>query len=193
MKNLFVLIAVFTIFTIGHSQSKSTSSRFSKFISQINGDLNKDNIKDVVKVYKDPRKGDFKTSVFFGTPDGNYKLIIENSTLLSNSEGRMEVENFPSIEIKKGILDLTYELMRGQHNYKFRYQNGNFEMIGFKRSSSDGHAYFETEEANLSTRTKITTVERYDVENEKPEITKEKMAIAKLPIFQTFNPETSKY
>ncbi|SHM48555.1 hypothetical protein [Flavobacterium xanthum] len=192
MKKLFVLIAVLAICS-SHSQSKIVNRRFTKFISQIEGDLNKDNIKDIVKVQKDPKNGDYKTAVFFETPDGKYKLICYNSSLLAYSDDRTEVENHPYLEINKEILILNYELLRGQHNYKFRYQKGSFEMIGYNSISSDGYGYLEKQDANLSTKIKIRTVEQCDVENIKPKVTTERLMINKLPIFQTFNPQTFNY
>ncbi len=155
--------------------------------------MNKDNISDVVKVYKDSKKGDFKVSIFFGTQDCKYTLINENTNLLSVLNGIISVENLPLIEIKKGVLILNYELLRGQRNYKFRFQNSNFEMIGYNSISSDGNDYMEKVDINLSTKIKITTLERYDVENTKPTIKKEKITIASLPNFQTFNPDKFEY
>ena len=199
MKKLLLLIAFISISGVSHSQSaavkrkSTTNNRFSKLITKIDGDLNKDNISDVVKVYKDPKKGDFKASIFFGTQDGKYTLINENTNLLSVSNGIMSVENLPLIEIKKGVLILNYELLRGQRNYKFRFQNSNFEMIGYNSISSDGNDYMEKVDINLSTKIKITTLERYDVENTKPTIKKEKITIASLPNFQTFNPDKFEY
>lgn len=199
MKKLLFLIAFISISGVSHSQSaavkrkSTTNNRFSKLITKIDGDLNKDNISDVVKVYKDPKKGDFKASIFFGTQDGKYTLINENTNLLSVSNGIMSVENLPLIEIKKGVLILNYELLRGQRNYKFRFQNSNFEMIGYNSISSDGNDYMEKVDINLSTKIKITTLERYDVENTKPTIKKEKITIASLPNFQTFNPDKFEY
>lgn len=199
MKKLLLLIVFATISSLSHSQSaaikikSTTNARFSKIVKKIDGDLNKDNISDVVKVFKDPKKGDFKASIFFGTQDGKYTLINDNTTLLSVSDGTISDENFPLIEIKKGILILNYELLRGQSNYKFRFQNSNFEMIGYDSTSSDGNGYMEKMDINLSTKIKITTLERYDVENSKPEIKKEKITIASLPKFQTFNPAKFEY
>ena len=199
MKKLLFLIVFAAISSLSHSQSaaikikSTTNARFSKLVKKIDGDLNKDNISDVVKVFKDPKKGDFKASIFFGTQDGKYTLINDNTTLLSVSDGTISDENFPLIEIKKGILILNYELLRGQSNYKFRFQNSNFEMIGYDNTSSDGNGYMEKVDINLSTKIKITTLERYDVENSKPEIKKEKITIASLPKFQTFNPVKFEY
>ena len=199
MKKLLFLIVFAAISSLSHSQSaaikikSTTNARFSKLVKKIDGDLNKDNISDVVKVFKDPKKGDFKVSIFFGTQDGKYTLINDNTTLLSVSDGTISDENFPLIEIKKGILILNYELLRGQSNYKFRFQNSNFEMIGYDNTSSDGNGYMEKVDINLSTKIKITTLERYDVENSKPEIKKEKITIASLPKFQTFNPVKFEY
>ena len=199
MKKLLFLIVFAAISSLSHSQSaaikikSTTNARFSKLVKKIDGDLNKDNISDVVKVFKDPKKGDFKASIFFGTQDGKYTLINDNTTLLSVSDGTISDENFPLIEIKKGILILNYELLRGQSNYKFRFQNSNFEMIGYDSTSSDGNGYMEKMDINLSTKIKITTLERYDVENSKPEIKKEKITIASLPKFQTFNPVKFEY
>ena len=199
MKKLLFLIVFAAISFISHSQSaaikikSTTNARFSKLVKKIDGDLNKDNISDVVKVFKDPKKGDFKASIFFGAQDGKYTLINDNTTLLSVSDGTISDETFPLIEIKKGILILNYELLRGQSNYKFRFHNSNFEMIGYASTSSDENGFMEKVDINLSTKIKITTLERYDVENSKPEIKKEKITIASLPKFQTFNPVKFEY
>ena len=57
---------------------------------------------------------------------------------------------------------MNFELLRGHYKHKFRFQNGNFELIGFSEVSSDGHGVMQTTDYNLSTGIRVEKSERYD-------------------------------
>ncbi len=66
--------------------------------------------------------------------------------------------------INKGVLSVNFELLRGHFEHKFRYQNGNFELIGFSSVNSDGQGVMTTTDFNLSTGIRIEKSERYDTD-----------------------------
>lgn len=80
------------------------------------------------------------------------------------------------------------ELLRGNVSYKFRYQNGSFENIGFTKDVSDGHSSMYLTDFNLSTGVHVYKRENYETGRV---ITNEKkiVKIRPLPKLQYFNPD----
>lgn len=130
----------------------------------ITGDLNKDGITDKIVIThpRDPEKisvrddgfeYDFNQpimSIYFGEADGGFKLFKRYEKLLPyQSDEFLFIENL-NIEITpKGILSIAYSTFASAGSYGvpslkylFRYQNGDFYLIGkdeseFSRSSGN--------------------------------------------------------
>jgi hypothetical protein len=106
-----------------------------------------------------------------------------------NQRARRLVYNksFGDIEIISGALRIYEQLLRGNYTHTFRYQNGNFEMIGYKEINSDGRGKIYETDFNLSTGVRIEKGVNY--ENDKVlSNTKTKMLIRPLPRLQDFIP-----
>jgi len=68
------------------------------------------------------------------------------------------------VAIKAGILHVNFEVLRGHFEHAFRFQKGNFELIGFTKVNSEGNGIIETIDFNLLSGIRIETTERYDID-----------------------------
>jgi hypothetical protein len=117
------------------------------------GDLNGDNIADLVAVveWKDtieelrPDKtvnlGSPRILLIFFTNSktGNFDLVLQHNTfIIRYGEGGMDPEAYGKVSIKNKVIDVFYSLMHGQADYKFRYQQNDFYLIGAMNSGVGG-------------------------------------------------------
>jgi len=107
-------------------------------------------------------------------------------------DGYRNGSEFDNVVIKNGVLTVNFQLLRGHYAHKFRFQHGNFELIGFTGAFSNGQGVFETVDFNLVTGLRIETSERYDIDKI---ISKErkKIVISPLPKLQDVVPMKSEY
>lgn len=161
-------------------------------LNSASGDLNKDGLEDVAVVlqYQDTLKFvDYETGkvvtgrprllfILFRNADGSYRGAEQAlpSYVLMNNNPEMQ-DPFRSIGIKKGILEIGFQLLHRTGNwdeinsiYKFRWQ-GNFALIGadlhiFKKADSQHFDYsynFSTMQRDLTKSTvngiPVTTTE----------------------------------
>jgi len=144
-----------------------------KVFEKVYGDLNKDGLEDCVIIIKGTDKRNFVQDeyrgkldrnrrgiiVVFGKKDG-YVLAVKNYDCFSseNEDGGVYFAPELSIEVKKRNLYVHYGHGRyGYWRYTFRYQNSDFELIGY--DSSDGGAVVNSGTSiNYLTRKKITKV-----------------------------------
>ena len=160
---------------------------------EVLGDLNKDNLTDKVIVTQDTlnENAPYRLQVFFKEQNGQSKLIATSIKLIApeypNGKDGYRETGFSEITIKKGILSVNIELTRGHFEHKFRFQNGNFELIGFSKVNSDGHGELTTIDYNLSTGIRIEKSERYDT-SEVLSNKKKKILIRPLPKLQEVIP-----
>lgn len=157
---------------------------------EVEGDLNKDSLLDKVIVTQDTinENAPYQLQVFFKEPNGNYKLIVTSTKIIEpqypdGREGYRTGNEFGEISIKKGVLSVRFDLLRGNFEHKFRFQKGNFELIGYSEVSSNGQGEMSTTDFNLSTGVRIEKVERYDT-NKLVSYTKKKTLIRPLPKLQ---------
>jgi hypothetical protein len=117
------------------------------------GDLNGDNVADLAAVveWKDtieelrPDK-----TVNLGSPrilliffknfkTGSFDLVLQHNTfIIRYGEGGMDPEAYNKVSIKNKVLDISYVLLRGHAEYKFRYQQGDFYLIGATTGGESG-------------------------------------------------------
>lgn len=187
----FILI-IFILFQLNSfSQTKTEKYDFDLKIMEVSGDLNKDNLFDKVIVNQDKSEnGHYRLQVFFKEPNGHYKLIVTSTTFIGpkypNGICLSEI-GFSEVKIKNGILSINFQLVCGHSEYKFRYQNENFELIGFSKVYSDGLGLTKTTDYNLTSGTRIEKFERYD-KDQFLSNTKKKILIRPLPKLQDIIP-----
>lgn len=198
--NKIVLLLFIFISSSLMAQKRSSNDNFIVQIKKATGDLNKDNLDDLVIVTQDTidKKAPYKLSVFFAHPNGAFKEIISTTKAIDpqypeGKDGYYNGQSFYDIAIEKGILTIKNELTRGNFEHKFRYQNTNFELIGFSETYSDGQGTMGTVDFNLSTGIRVSTTERYDDSDEKPTRSQKKILIRPLPKLQHFTPFTTEF
>ncbi len=188
---LILILTLLPAIVYGQSVSKK---KFTRIVTTIKGDLNKDNLPDSVIVLQDTLddKAPYRLQIFFKNANAGYRLIIQNDSAIeaefpNGKDGYLTGTKFSHINIKAGVLTINTELLRGQYEYKFRYQHGYFALIGFMQTYSDGDGNMTTTDLNLSTGMLQETVERYDtgkiISN-----TKKKIKINPLPNLKGFTP-----
>jgi len=121
---------------------------------EIRGDLNKDNQEDYVFIIKGTDKGKFVNDEQRGQLDRNrrgiiivfknqdqYELSLENRDCFSseNEDGGVYFAPELDVSINKGNIHVHYAHGRyGFWIYNFRYQNSDFELIGYDSSQNRG-------------------------------------------------------
>lgn len=121
---------------------------------KINGDLNKDGLEDCVLIIKGTNKNKIITDQTRGKLDRNrrgiivlfnkkdyYELAAKNYNCFSseNEDGGVYFAPELSFEIAKGNLYVNYAHGRyGYWKYNFRFQNKDFELIGYQQSDNHG-------------------------------------------------------
>jgi len=173
---------------------------FNKTITKVKGDLNKDGLVDYVQVLQDTlsKTAPYKLEIYFAEANGSFKKIVSTTKAIDaqypdGRNGYYNGNSFYKIDVIKGILSIQNELIRGNFEHKFRYQNGNFELIGFSEVYSDGQGTMGTIDFNLSTGICIKTTEPYGEENFPKTNTKKKILIRPLPKLQDFAPFENEY
>lgn len=173
--------------------AQNSKSNFDHIVIQVEGDLNKDGIKDVVIVSQDTiqESAPYRIQVFFRDRGNKLRLITSSTKLIKEQypNGRdWETGNgFSEIKIENGVLIVDFDLLRGHFLHKFRYQNGSFELIGYTYNASDGQGKIYHTDYNLSTGLKISKVESYET-GEVFSNTKTKKLINPLPKLQDVVP-----
>lgn len=180
-----------------YGQSGNNKPNFNRIITTVKGDLNKDNLPDSVIVLQDTinEYRPYRLKIFFKTADNSYKLVIQNDSAIevglpNGKDGYLTGTMFSHINIKAGVLTINTELLRGYYEYKFRYQNGYFALIGFTEVYSDGLGFMTTSDFNLSTGTLVEITERYDT-NKIIGNTKKKIKVSPLPDLKKFTPHST--
>jgi hypothetical protein len=144
---------------------------------KIQGDLNKDGVNDCVllikatdkkQIIKDEYRGELDRNrrgiiVLFSKNDQYYEQAMKNYTCFSseNEDGGVYYAPELSIEIGKGNLLISYAHGRyGGWKYSFRYQNGDFDLIGYDASYQNDfntdYVTFDEESINFLTKKKLT-------------------------------------
>lgn len=139
---------------------------------EITGDLNKDGLKDRVLIIKKTSKDGYGKNQFDKVVDKNrrgiivlfnkgdyYELALKNYDCFSseNEDGGVYFPPDLWIEIKKGNLHINYAHGRyGGWGYTFRYQNRDFELIGYEGRYNSGPVPQEEISINFLTRKKLT-------------------------------------
>ena len=159
MKTLLTfLLTTLTITVFGQVEQRKNPSDFLPngyvVFEKVNGDLNKDGIDDCVLLIKGTDKSKIVTDDYRGKLDRNrrgiiilfnkndhYELVVKNYNCFSseNEDGGVYFAPELSIEINKGNLYAHYGHGRyGYWKYTFRFQNSDFELIGYDQSDNHG-------------------------------------------------------
>lgn len=157
-KLLIFLLIVLTTNAFGQVELTKNPTNFVPkgfvVIEKIKGDLNKDGLEDCVLIVKSTDKNQIITHEYGGELDRNqrgiivllnkddyYELAIKKYDCFSseNEDGGAYFAPILSVEIKNGNLNIHYAHGRyGYWKYTFRFQNSDFELIGYDQSDNRG-------------------------------------------------------
>ena len=166
---------------------------------QYKGDLNKDGKPDVVLMIKGTDKSKWVDDEYRGRLDRNrrgliilfkrkngYEQILRNDTCFSSENEDGGIYDAPELElyIIKNTLHIYFAHGRyGCWNYIFRYQNNDFELIGYNHNRCIRYVTYYNLDINFSTRTRVYEENLNVDDNEKEEhykVTKSKIKRRKL-------------
>lgn len=188
---MYKLGFIFFIFTFSTIYCQDIPKQYNSYVFQLEGDLNGDLLKDsvVVKENLQDKFNPYILQIKFQQKDGSFKNALTSTKAVMEKfpYGDARTETIlEELKIEKGILIFRNQQIRGSMTHKFRFQNGNFELIGFS-SSNASPGYIEYVDYNLSTGTKIVRHNAY--ETDKVLLNKKmKEKPLKLPKLQDFEP-----
>ncbi|QEC69596.1 hypothetical protein FRZ67_20665 [Panacibacter ginsenosidivorans] len=158
-KHLLLLLFMPFIFTSSFGQENSIPKQY-RPVKEIYGDLNKDSVDEKIVVYnvndtEDEVEGVDREIIIFKKENRNWVIWHRSKTAIGNSkDGGMMGDPFEGIEIKNGIL-LVYESGGSSWKWsfidKYRFQNNNFELIGYVSSAGKVCEYWQDVDYNIST------------------------------------------
>lgn len=145
-----------------NSQNINSKEFFNFKITEVVGDLNNDKLDDKVVVMQDTVNeiAPFRLEIFFANSNGIFNNIATSTKIIAPQypNGRRDFLTGNSLEniiIKKNIVIVNYGLLRGHLEHKFRYQNGNFELIGYTATYLENPQIIKMIDFNLSTGIRI--------------------------------------
>lgn len=122
-------------------------------VSKAEGDLNRDAKADVAFVLwpdeamsrsehrSDPDLPSYRLLVGFMQPNGGFRLIVDNGSLLDPPDP-FGVNDDPleadAVRIVHGKLDISRNFLRGHYRYRFRWSGRLMRLIGYDFVGSDG-------------------------------------------------------
>ena len=176
---------------------QGTDDHFKVIVSNVRGDLNNDGIDDLVTVKQDTvnEERPYRLRIYLSQTDQKSKLVLSSDSAIVSmkSKGNIgyAVTLFTGVEIKKGTLIINHELTRGSFAHQFRFQNNEFELIGFRSGGVSGRNVEEID-FNLSTGDKIIQLTPIGGDQVRS-IERSKEFIRPLPILKSFEPYDYQY
>lgn len=171
MMNRLILIIVFAFYAINPADAQKIPVPVGfSLIKSVIGDLDKDSVNELVAAYNtrivdENSKDNVPRTLVIYKKDGNGWIPWKQSKtalLRSQDGGPMWGDPFEGIEITKGIL-IIYHFMGGGTKCsltdRYRFQNGEFYLIGYTNHSGNPCNSWETIDFNLLTGKLIYTFE----------------------------------
>lgn len=193
IKSVCLLLVVTPILLMVSSIQLSAQENFSVVVSIAKADLNKDLLKDSVVITQDTTAdtSPYRLEIFFAKKSGGYQRNIRtdkaiNEQLPNGKDGYRDGYGFSKVTVKGEVIELHCQLIRGYFIHKFRYQNGNFELIGYSSRTMNPLGMSFTD-FNLSTGVYLEIVE-YDDPGQKGTKNRKIIKVRPLPKLQHFVP-----
>lgn len=153
---LMLVLAPFALLPMAQADNNSAP----QVIATTQGDLDGDGIAEYVEVRNTNTQASdgmgLKRELWvYKTQQGQKTVWQRSSTAIYPSQGGgMMGDPFGEISIKKGSLFVSHSggsSWKWGHTDQYRYQNGQFELIGYQSTAGRICDYWETVDANLST------------------------------------------
>ncbi len=188
LKYIFIILIPLKAF----SQNTVVENKFNAVVSYFKGDLNKDQILDSAVVTQDTLNefAPYRLEIFFFEKNGKKTLVLQTDKAIqaqfpNGKEQHMYGNGFDQISFHKGVLWIETGLIRGHFEHKFRFQNGNFELIGYTYGNSDGLGKLYINDFNLMTGKYIEKIEYYS-SDEASEVVVRTIKLKPLPNLKDF-------
>jgi len=195
---LFIFIIISGNFN-GNSQTKKPADFIPEgyvLFEDYYGDLNNDGQEDCVLIFKGTNKKNIVINRYDKKVDRNRRGIIvlfnknedykrvainKNCFFSENEDGGVYFPPELWIKVEKGNLILNYGHGRyGYWRYIFRYQDSNFELIGYDSSSSNGSVINSEKSINFLTKKKLIRENTNENAKSGEEVFKETWSIIKV-------------
>lgn len=169
MKQLTTYITAIFFSQVSFGQNQLVPNQYVA-IQEVTGDLDKDGINEKVVVYNISDKeneieGIDREVIIFKKKKENWVIWHRSLNAVGNSkDGGMMGDPFEEIEIKNGILLISESggsSWKWGHVDKYRYQNKQFELIGYTSENGKLCEYWQTFDYNLITG-KILVTKKYE-------------------------------
>lgn len=160
---LFLSFFSLLIFTMFQSQELKNFviPKGHEKVLEVKGDLDKDGKEETVIVYNTPEETEYqghkRKFYILKSTQGSLKIWKENSTILNSSEaGFYHEDNKLEIQIKNNCLVISQSFYSNSRHtdtsrYTFRFQNGDFYLIGAFNKFEDTCEFSFTYDVNFST------------------------------------------
>lgn len=156
----FFSLLIFTMFQSQELKDFVIPKGYEKVL-EVKGDLDKDGKEEIVIVYNTPDKienqGYKRKFYILKNSEGNLKIWKENSTILNSSgAGFYPEDNTLEIQVKNNCLVISQSYYSNSRHtdtskYTFRFQNGDFYLIGSFNKFEDTCEFSFTNDVNFST------------------------------------------
>ena len=169
-------------------------------LGEATGDLDKDGTADMAVVFDTGVEGEIGTEReihIFKQNNGNWELWHKSAGAVMGSQGGGVMgDPFQEVKIENGSLVINHfggSRSKWTYTHRFRFQNGDWQLIGATSHAGAPCEYFEDVDYNLSTGKIIYTkeIENCDNEEEVKSIKETKdfvIKAAKMPSMDGFNP-----
>jgi hypothetical protein len=162
-------------------------------IDSVNGDLNKDNLDDRAFIIATDEEEDGNYTrdkilvvIFCDTAANNYKLVEQTGKLFAPLQDKPNLF-YEVMEINMGVLSITFMHVGSYptiYEYKFRYQNNCFYLIGADKQYANPSNYESYSFNFLSKKWSLKTVN--DNSDEKPVTVWNKLELVELKTLKNF-------
>ncbi|WP_052158165.1 hypothetical protein [Lacinutrix jangbogonensis] len=172
-----------------------------KILNEIEGDLDKDGVSEKIIVYDTEKETDFGTErQIYIYKKNNIKWELwkkSASAILTSEQGGVMGDPFEGISIDRNCLVINHfggSRQKWNYTHRYRYQSGDFQLIGATVNSGAPCDYFETFDYNLSNGKISYEKETEDCENESAKTEKKEMIrkLETLPSMDGFSPGSNK-
>jgi hypothetical protein len=169
MKQLIGIIATVFFSQISFGQADAIPKKFIA-IKEAYGDLDNDGVKEKVVVYnmsdkEDEINGVDREVIIFKKDKEKWAIWQRSTNAVGNSkEGGMMGDPFEDIEVKNGVLLISQSggsSWKWGHTDKYRYQNNQFELIGYTSNYGKPCEYWENFDFNVMTG-KVVVSKEYE-------------------------------
>lgn len=150
-----------------------------KKLAEVNGDLDKDDIDEKVFVFDTPEEGDLGTireiRIYLKGIKGWKLWYKTKNAVLSSQHGGMMGDPFQELKIERGCIVINHfggSRQKWEYTHRYRYQKGDWKLIGATAVANDACKVVEIFDYNLASG-KVNYQKDYEnCETEEPTITK---------------------